>query len=1292
MAVAFFTLSVFLPKALLAALTSPSIVVGGDQYANDSSLGKISQRNWRSENQKSRKIVYVNPNDKTPTLFAGYVNEDSTACANTVDGGVTIKRCRLEFKMSIDNGMTWSQAISSSQTWLDIEVINSAIDPTLTNYSPEFSIILSPNNQDIWVAYKTYSTDINNNISFGQESQIAKLTWDASTSKWKIGTIRKPSVPIAPTVPNINTETNGWCNYYSTYRTSLPTVFVENLSDGTERVWAILQCLSLHGPAPAYHSHEYYPIYNDDFSNSNDWTVAKSGGSPLQIEYDNYPNPPGTYGYAPPKMTFIPLGSNKLPSIISAREQFVAGENPCVKIFTKNNDISADSWTATYKCAVSVVPEKDTKLFDFSIAAYPTSTDQSRFVVAYEGGYDVASGGAISYENKTRIRSCLFTNSGTSGCKAAIISGSNFFTNAYSPSVGFFNSKAFIALRDSGTGNLITSEESADYSTWPPADYTWVDASSHSSSATTQTPSVPVYVYDGKITLNSGLWPIMWLQTNNKKVVFSENIGGTVIGPNLPAYPVLGWGWSSNFGWLSLNCVNRISSDLNVIPNCNPAYGVGVGIASSNVPAGNAFSAPDGYPLGGYAWSSNAGLVSFERKDSVNSTNNPYGNPANLPYNNSANANDPIIKYDTTAQKIHGWGRFLNLCNFDNTSKCKDKEKGWLKMQGYWLKPGVKCAIFHNTNNTVTFSNAFPGGCTDYAKFDIGGGIIVVDGDYYQYTSRVSNKLNGISPNIGLAPDDRVDDMVYAASGTDPDDPPGCTGSACRLNGGPYGVQAFWNGSNYEFSGWGWSDDYGWIAFRPLIFVGYAWMESLFGNIYSGGAISLPKPENKSGTPIMCDYNNDGVAESECVVSTYRIEAGGNISTFNPPGTSYTTKLPTSGYGGNFGPENRLLGNLENFFDSNLLTTGSGNADLYSLNTSESTVVYRNALGKLDLTGLISYSDSNLINYFYETDPSTAKQIKLGLNRFGNTVWENVILPESNIPSGGWTTSLLGGLSTFGKWQDNHPTLESFQNEVVHITTDLTIDGGSGVWASKAGDWTSAAGGTLTISGATGNFSTPADPATGSSPPLQKALCSTCALVIDPNTANEEYVSYTSFSGSTFNGVRTINGIKTHSGAPIVRSAWRLPYTSGEANAQTVTFVVDGNLNINYNIIGSNPSNPQKIRDLPTVAFIVKGNVNIDPAVNKVTGAFVALGPASQFNTGNDYGYCPQGTALGVICNPLEVVGLVMAKSFSLERYGAKDLSKPGEKFVYDSSLFLNPPPGLNDLSKALANPTRTQP
>ena len=108
-----------------------------------------------------------------------------------------------------------------------------------------------------------------------------------------------------------------------------------------------------------------------------------------------------------------------------------------------------------------------------------------------------------------------------------------------------------------------------------------------------------------------------------------------------------GWAWSSNFGWVSFNCTATYS--------CG-SVNHGVNVDRIN-----------GY-FEGYAWSGNVGWISFEESDAP---------PDNYTFNTGCfdqpstctSANDCTACYNYTNGKVYGWAKILSLGS-----------GGWIKM------------------------------------------------------------------------------------------------------------------------------------------------------------------------------------------------------------------------------------------------------------------------------------------------------------------------------------------------------------------------------------------------------------------------------------------------------------------------------------------------------------------------------------------------------------------------------------------------------------------------------------
>ncbi len=112
-----------------------------------------------------------------------------------------------------------------------------------------------------------------------------------------------------------------------------------------------------------------------------------------------------------------------------------------------------------------------------------------------------------------------------------------------------------------------------------------------------------------------------------------------------------------------------------------------------------------------------------------------------------------------------------------------------------------------------------------------------------------------------------------------------------------------------------------------------------------------------------------------------------------------------------------------------------------------------------------------------------------------------------------------------------------------------------------------------------------------------------------------------------------------------------------------------------------------RLRNLASFGVIVTkdsggngGNVYIHQDVTRVSGAYFVEG---DLYTGSDPG-------AGVIDPYLTLYGIFVAKRFYLERENNTDPDIPAEAFIFDGRSVVNPPPGMQDLSRSLPRPLDT--
>ena len=1327
-----------------AQLTSPAVVAAGTTIGTGNfDLGRQSggafvdisggiqyASAWYKHGQMNRRIVYVNPEG---TVGGGYL---VAAYVNTNDcTGLGSSKCRLEFRQSNDKGMTWrpidgalspiivdggyAENVLFSMTWFNFYCRNSL------DCNFDYNLQVGPNGRDLWVSYvKEYrvyypSSNVETRRRVVPNAVIRKLAWTSNKATWVYGS--EVDVERQPTDGDGATEDSATTSF-----------FVQPLAGDQDRLWAVTyHHFSLSGPPQQ--KRQYSLVHCDnapaECQNESQWEsrnivdIFEDGGLTKIFQSDA-------------KFILFPIGYNKLPGLITSIPdectnlgshvifRFPGGDGSVGSLPNYTGNVGLTSKRA-YKCTTPETGDPSVVPFDFSLATHPTGDAASEMIFTHIGGRSDGENLVTAAGNSKKVT--VFTSAidkdGLDGISQITALSAIGVTDFESPSAGFYGNNGYVvAKRADGGGSQLY------YATEPTIGSAAALADSGPVKFAVATPTWT----DSAFTLNSGLPPIMWAIAGQQRIAFSANVGGTTDANTNSLLPVMGFGWASNFGWLSMNCAS-----LPVNPCIgNGLYGVGIGIdAAKDTPTNLPVFSPTStltYPLGGYAWSSNAGFLSFERKDSVCDTaagcvdgeDNDFGNPPGHAYHNSTTSTDATAKYDRSTQHVYGWGRFLNLCNYEDEDGagpgtvrvCFDKDDGWVRMRGFWANVGdaTKSAPITTlyTSPGLTLS-VHPTQRGDFGPLNSTGTLRIGD-EYAAYT--------------------RTDPTLTLQTALVKDYPNGTT--IYNVTGQEYGVDAFWVGNHYEFSGWAWSQEYGWIRFNPLIFIGYAWLESLFGNIYVGENFQLPDAQRLDGTTVKkCDTNGDGTLE-ECFVSTYRIEAGGAISSLSyAPGLSVSSGTSASkeylesltgifgacGFGSSTAEDcSRLIGSP----DLGLLSLGRNTpTEAFTFPTVQpSTSTYRNALGKLDV-GELTTSVTTATSF---DDVISGKKVSIGANRFGHALFMAEYKGGAPVD---WTIGELLGQSNLGScnalpclfgwvWP-----LEKLQNQVVHVQGDLTVgydpnplNKAETTFVGIVRD--QVAGGTLTV-GSTTNF-----PTTG-----------TLIINTGEGEAKEEYLSYTGITDAThFSGVKTIDGAPTieHSGGATVRWVWRWPYvdTATTKLPQNLTIVVDGDLKIHYNIIASDRANDDDltgaaalssigIKNAHSVAFIVRGDVVIAKEVNRITGAFIVIsrdtneepdtkddqrstacsdthplftGCGGAFDTGEDAdpAFC---NSSDTACNPLTIEGLLFARQFNFARSGALEtIDVPAERVIFDQRLFLNPPPGLEDLTKALPNPTRQIP
>lgn len=130
----------------------------------------------------------------------------------------------------------------------------------------------------------------------------------------------------------------------------------------------------------------------------------------------------------------------------------------------------------------------------------------------------------------------------------------------------------------------------------------------------------------------------------------------------------------------------------------------------------------------------------------------------------------------------------------------------------------------------------------------------------------------------------------------------------------------------------------------------------------------------------------------------------------------------------------------------------------------------------------------------------------------------------------------------------------------------------------------------------------------------------------------------------------------------------------GEKNGSGL-IVVDGNLIVNGDITYGSGATLTEDRQLPSLGVLVTGDMTIDAKVSQLHGTFYVLGKVTVQTSGT-----------ASLDQQLHVYGAMVAHEFDFQRQflGTLDQPEAAEVIQYDGRLTANPPPGFQDLSKAL--------
>ncbi|MFC1687570.1 hypothetical protein ACFL0L_03250 [Patescibacteria group bacterium] len=232
---------------------------------------------------------------------------------------------------------------------------------------------------------------------------------------------------------------------------------------------------------------------------------------------------------------------------------------------------------------------------------------------------------------------------------------------------------------------------------------------------------------------------------------------------------------------------------------------------------------------------------------------------------------------------------------------------GWIRFNGTWDRTGTSTSLRHQLNAGETLAR-----------------VLSTVGFPYDSSLRVSPGT-GIQEDIpyGNITEDTIT-LSSAASNTHP------TSSAVRLTDtiGTYevGAQYLEDKAAFQLFDFGYSPQIGWIEFRPFRFIGFPYLTTEAGDIYSADNIEIPAPPAPTGE----------------FTSTYLIQADGTIEPFLTYGIrSVPGATSMGGYDCSVDPCAPVEGS------TSFLEEGVGDFGYPGISEG-----YENILGKLDVESL----------------------------------------------------------------------------------------------------------------------------------------------------------------------------------------------------------------------------------------------------------------------------------------------------------------------------------------------------
>lgn len=138
---------------------------------------------------------------------------------------------------------------------------------------------------------------------------------------------------------------------------------------------------------------------------------------------------------------------------------------------------------------------------------------------------------------------------------------------------------------------------------------------------------------------------------------------------------------------------------------------------------------------------------------------------------------------------------------------------------------------------------------------------------------------------------------------------------------------------------------------------------------------------------------------------------------------------------------------------------------------------------------------------------------------------------------------------------------------------------------------------------------------------------------------------------------------------------------SGKISGAGLLLIKNADLYIDGNLTYTTDAIQDRIKNLSSLGVIVlNGDVFINSNVDVVSGTFFVAGT---IHTGTK--------GAGNIDNRLSLKGIFVSQTFDLQRNNNQDPTQPAEKVTFDGRAVVNPPPGMQDISKSLPRPLDTK-